>query len=200
MGNLRGFSSYEEEIWDRHESDIRDLGSYEQIVSWLISDSNGNIVRSQTQAIRDIARNLAKPYNILSDVEQTTSISKLNELYKDSNDIVVADQRREVQDTINSSIKRISQIEAERIAAQEEEAEALEEQEIESARIAAEIAAEEAEEEEQEELSMEVGERYILADQWRATSSERRRLAIENQLRELPYGGQVIGGLRRTKR
>lgn len=84
---------YAEEIFSRRESDINELRSYDNILSWLIQDKNGNAVRKQTSEIRDIAKELSEQYELEEEMEGYTTTAELRGVLKRINSLPVGKDR-----------------------------------------------------------------------------------------------------------
>jgi hypothetical protein len=162
---------YKEEIFSRLERE--GFESIDEISEWLAGP------KKDPASYRNFAAQLQEPFAIRDAVRTEDDIFELEDLEEEARTLEI-DDGGETLRQVRTRLNRVREIERERIEAEIEQVK--------------------EEEEEQEEQSMQVGERYILADQWRAATSKAERQAIEEQIRELPYGGQVIGGLRRTKR
>lgn len=165
-----GFSSYEEEIWSRHEKIIQSLGSYEQITAWLTSDGKGNQIRKQSVAIREIAKNLAAPYELMENASSPgIDINRLRSLRIEANDIIVPEQREEAQTTIQGYIDEYERVEAERV---------------------------EAEEQEERERRDILSERAAARREYQEARTAREKREAEAELRALPGGAQSLGQLK----
>lgn len=190
-------SDYAEEIWGRREKEIRDLGSYEQIIAWMTQDSKGGVVRGQTKEIEKIAKALANPIKIIDDIKYADA-KELDKIEKNLD--VHEGMKREVEETIKDRRNYLN-----RYIEKPKEPEPVEELE--------EIEPEEEFEEEFEEeyvepkprpwvklrdkeLSETLEVRSQFAEMWKGSTGE-DRANVERQLKELPFGSQVLGSLKR---
>jgi hypothetical protein len=95
---------YEEEIFDRKETEVKELRTYDNILGWLLQDSSGNMVRRQTRVIRDIAKNLAKPFELAEEAERAETYEELTRLESQANNLSF-DANGYAQDVIKNKIK-----------------------------------------------------------------------------------------------
>jgi hypothetical protein len=162
---------YMEEIFERAEQQFSSVNAQ---LAWLSSfERPERGATDYTRAAIDVRNELLTYTKIKDDVKFAT-LDNIYDLEKDANDMYFDNLRDDALGAVNEKIRKLEG---------EQEIEQIEE-----------------EAEEQEKESRRVGARYVLADEWRQATSDAERADIEEELRELPYGGQVIGGLRRNRR
>ncbi len=137
--------SYAEEIFKRKEYELNNLKDYDKILPWLLQDPKGNLVRKQTRAIRDIAKDLAEPYGIEEEALIETNLDKLDGLRTAASRLTI--RRSETSSVVDSRIEgltreevtrqeaiRTEQIAKEQLLSEWKKAETIEE-EIEARRL-----------------------------------------------------------------
>lgn len=105
---------YAEEIFLRKEIEISELKDYDKILPWLQQDKEGNIVRTQTRTIRDIAKDLAEPYKIEEEALIESDLDKLDKLRTKASKLTIRES-----ETTRIVDSRIEELTKEEVARQE---------------------------------------------------------------------------------
>jgi len=105
---------YAEEIFLRKEIEISELKDYDKILPWLQQDKEGNIVRTQTRTIRDIAKDLAEPYKIEEEALIEVDLDKLDKLRIEASKLTIRES-----ETTRIVDSRIEELTKEEVARQE---------------------------------------------------------------------------------
>jgi hypothetical protein len=165
---------YMEEIFERAE---RQFSSVNAQLAWLSSFERPERGANEYTMAGVAARDELLSYVKIKDDVRMATLNNIYDLEKDAREISFGNLRDDALGSVNEKIRQLEGDERERQREVEFE-----------------------EEREAEKESRRFGARYALADEWRQATSDAEREAIEEELRELPYGGQVIGGLKRSRR
>jgi len=98
---------YAEEIFLRKEIEISELRDYDKILPWLQQDSEGNLVRKQTGVLRDIAKDLAEPFEIADKATAETEVPGLESLGKQAKALSSEMRRTETIEIVDDRIKEV---------------------------------------------------------------------------------------------
>lgn len=98
---------YLESIFERKEIELSGLRDYDKILPWLLQDSKGDLVRKQTIGMRDLAKNLAEPFEIEDKAITETEIPGLEVLKKQAKGLSSDMKRNETIEIVDNRIREV---------------------------------------------------------------------------------------------
>jgi len=98
---------YLESIFERKEIELSTLRDYDKILPWLLQDKEGNLVRKQTSGMRDLAKNLAKPFEIQDQASTETEILELEILKRQARSLPSELNRSETEEFVGNRIRDV---------------------------------------------------------------------------------------------